>query len=529
MRTTADQEQFIGCLLGPADRCTATSERVRRALGECHNDLWGAALCDLITILGDDDDSFQGISVVSTRQLHAMRRNWAAGASEEELRRRIFELRLIYDWPALKSAVRLCPGSTTGNFRLNDLFNLLDMHIAPGAGFRAPAAGVPGHIGAQRQFFDTRRLIGAKNALVMTLVAMFYIDYQVCIESKREVVEQYHKFALLLGQRMQRQGLDLAHLGQFDQSSFYEGDVGFVSLNYDPIALWIGFLANRTLNTSPAVPHIGSPPVPLYLFHDMGHLIPSRGIGRPVQGPWYPMNEAVAQRLNEVKAGGDHKVRLSKFLFPHGSLCWRECPDCGKLSAFHGDEWTLFSRGLIPPPPLLAFDPIRCADSIPQQEQDERHRGRVDARECLHCGTLTFAQHTQVVMQSSLKPRAPSSIEEIERELRATTMLARHIIFMGYSLPPDDVTLRAFFSARRQSGEVLCTVVDKGDRNPGWYGPADIDLRLAELPALSPVRAARDIFGPENVRFFGGGIPDVFLDGAAPTNERVNKLLNWAA
>ena len=68
------------------------------------------------------------------------------------------------------------------------------------------------------------------------------------------------------------------------------------------------------------------------------------------------MNEASAQRLNEAGSGAHHKVRLSKFLFPHGRLCWRECPDCGKLSAYHGDEWSLRSTSLIPPPPLRGFE-----------------------------------------------------------------------------------------------------------------------------------------------------------------------------
>jgi len=106
--------------------------------------------------------------------------------------------------------------------------------------------------------------------------------------------------------------------------------------------------------------------------------------------------------------------------------------------------------------------------------------------------------HTQAVMQSSVKPRAPSFIEEIQRDLRATTMQARHIIFMGYSLPADDVTYRAFFSARRQRGgtphrPVHCTVVGKDDKNPDWYGPAELKKR--SFAESSPVRAACDIFG----------------------------------
>jgi len=124
--------------------------------------------------------------------------------------------------------------------------------------------------------------------------------------------------------------------------------VGFVSLNYDPIALWLQFFANRILNESPAVPYVGSPGLPLNLFHDFGHLIPARRIGKGDDDwPWYPLNEGAAQRMNEIKVG-EARIRLTKFLFPHGCLCWRECPDCGKLSAYHGDNWELHAPGLFP-------------------------------------------------------------------------------------------------------------------------------------------------------------------------------------
>jgi hypothetical protein len=79
---------------------------------------------------------------------------------------------------------------------------------------------------------------------------------------------------------MQRQGLGLSSKHRLDQHAFYQGDVGFVSLNYDPIALWLQFCANRELNNGPTVPRVGSPAAPLHLFHDFGQLIPARRIGQ---------------------------------------------------------------------------------------------------------------------------------------------------------------------------------------------------------------------------------------------------------
>ena len=220
---------------------------------------------------------------------------------------------------------------------------------------------------------------------------------------------------------------------------------------------------------------------------------------------------------------------LTKFLFPHGCLCWRECPDCRKLSAYYGDQWRLDAPGLIPPPPLRAFEVEPAADGVGDAERRERESGAIDARACLHCGTRTFAEHTQAVMQSSFKAAPPSFIEEIQRDLRATTMRAKHIIFFGYSLPRDDVAYRAFFSASRQRGgaRVYCTIVNKDDERPAWSGPDELKSR--DFRPDHVVRAAGDLFGMENVRYYNGGVPDVFLDGGVANDSKLEQLLTWSS
>jgi hypothetical protein len=139
IRTTADQEQFIHCIAAAQDSGKPLRDRIAEALGLGVAKRWHNALFNLITILGDGDDAYASIDNVDDEQREAMRRNWRTDAPHEELHKRIVDLRLTYDWPALKSVVRVCPGSATGRLRLNDLFNLLDMHIPPGFGFRAPS------------------------------------------------------------------------------------------------------------------------------------------------------------------------------------------------------------------------------------------------------------------------------------------------------------------------------------------------------------------------------------------------------
>jgi hypothetical protein len=534
MRTTQQQGKFIREL---ADDKKSLAERVRAALGVNVAERWHPPLRDLITILGDANANYIDIDHMDDEQMEAMRRNWAVEGNEEdkELRTRTIELRLLYDWSALKSAIRICPASD--EFKINDLFNILDLHIPLENGFRAPAerGGGSARAPSEERFYDARRLVGARNALYMILTALFHIDYQVCLATKPARLEKYRDFAIQIGRRAQSKGVKLAGKGdRLDSPKFYQGDVGFVSLNYDPIGLWIQFIANRELNQNGTAPHIGTPAEPLHIYHDFGHLIPARGIERTDAGsPWYPLNAAVAQRLNEQIYQSGYRVRLTKFLFPHGCLCWRECPNCGKLSAFHGHEWKLLASNLFPPPPLRAFDTSPCPVRIPDGERKARATGRVDARACLHCGTLTYAHHTQAVMQSSFKSPPPSFVQEIQRELRATIMTADHIIFMGYSLPVDDVEYRAVFSACHQHRErhgdrqpVHCTIIDKAPSHPGWCGPDQVDS--LDYSKLGAVKAAREIFGRENTRFYGGGIPDVFLvAGGQATADRLEHLLDW--
>ena len=58
-----------------------------------------------------------------------------------------------------------------------------------------------------------------------------------------------------------------------------------------------------------------------------------------------------------------------------------------------------------------------------------------------------------------------------------------------------------------------------------WLYPEDLQI-MSGLPGV--VLAARELFGPNNVRYFGAGIPEVFLDdGATVTADSFDRLLRW--
>lgn len=532
MRQTGQQSQFIRELVrGPRDSGeNPLLQRVRHALCESADEPWVSALNDLLVILGDEEVGEPSVGTVTADQMTAMQRNWHRGASDDELRNRIITLRTLYDWPALEAIINVCPAEQEGGFRLTDLFNVLDMHGHSGHGFR----------GRQGEFLTLQQVTGARNALKMLLQVMFYIDWQMlCLadDNKKKQLQHHYDFAAALGRRMQRQGVALAGRSAYDSKEFYGADVSFASMNYDPVALWCQFIANRDLNGGPRVPHVGNPAYKLQIYHDLGHFVATpRVVDKPGQGKlWHPMNQSSAQRLNDPDHGARERARISKFLFPHGCLWWRECPNCGKLSSYMGDTWDRDSRSLFPPPPLKAFTRDVEFRDRSDSERAEWEKGAVDARACVHCEVPTYAHHTPALMQSNFKSAPPPFIEEIQRDLRVAVQEAQHIIFMGYSLPADDVDYRAFFATRRRRDPdrpVKCSVVIGTGREGRWLGPSEWPETVSSMQQgcapRSTLEAARDLFEEENVRFYGGGIPAVFLNGEGQVTElAVDRLLNW--
>ena len=537
MRTTGEQARFIRDLVySPEDSpVVPLINRIPKALGPNINDVWISALRDLLIVLGERDDgepenSDLQLATVTNAQMAAMRCNWDTSANDEELRSTVVMLRTLYDWLALKAIVRVCPADEEGTFRLVDLFNVLDMHSNTGHGLRT----------RQGAFLTPQRVTGAQNALKMLLQAVFYIDWQhLCRDDsdRQEQLRYHYEFAEALGRRMQQGGLRLAKQNlAYDSKDFYMADVSFVSMNYDPIALWCQFVANRQLNRDPKVPHVGNPGHKLQIYHDLGHFVATRRVERRAESGtlWHPMNQSSAQRLNDPDHGANERARISKFLFPHGCLWWRECPNCGKLSSYLGHTWEIRSRMLIPPPPLQGFvDDIDY--KTPKEEEQKQVRGAVDVRACVHCGTLTYAHHTPVLMQSNFKGMPPPFIQEIQRDLYVAVQEASHIVFMGYSLPDDDVDYRVFFATRQRRAPrdpVKCSVVVGKEYGNDWLGQSQWTAKLEEMEENNSPRktleAARDLFGGKNVRFYGGGIPEVFLDGGDKvTDAAVSRLLNW--
>ncbi len=226
-RTTISQSEALRQLVYDSHTEDSLDQRVRSAVTECEP--WCSAFQDLLTVLGDGPEGEDSNFTIKPCQLAAMRRNWRSCASKDELRQRIIYLRTLYDWPSLQAAIRLCPGmAKDGDFKVNDLFNLLDMHGQSGHGFRK------GHNESHHdEFLSPQQVVGARNALKMLLQALFYVDWQRGRRRRRDHLDHHYDFAKAIAKRMQQEGLNLAHSPvRLDSRRFYMGDVSTLAQHW---------------------------------------------------------------------------------------------------------------------------------------------------------------------------------------------------------------------------------------------------------------------------------------------------------
>ena len=435
-------------------------------------------------------------------------------------------LRKIYDWGTLKQIIQISPKGADENVTIQDLFNLIDLHRASHHGF-LNKGGEP---------IPPESLAGARQALTLILSLLFYEAYQQQLEQP-ETLRQYYEFAEALTQMMVEEGLRKENEGkQAIDREFYLFSYAVISMNWDPLLFWMLFNAHKASNERPSYLEINKRPIPMKLFHDMGHFMGIRKIDGKTPDVRYPLNEASAQRLNHPDHVAEYRVRMGKFYFPHGCLNGRECPSCGKWVVHLGDKWDVLSPTLFPSPILSQLNKVP-REPKSQEEEEAFNQGQSDAVQCAYCGVITQQHHVPFLVQTNFKHNTPPFLEEIQRDMRVALEKAHHFIFMGYSLPSDDVLYRSLLAARqsRDTKQKICISIVVGYEPLApdqWFQDKELEdyfLQNPALPAKKTFDSIQAIFGKKaKIRSYMKGIPAVFLSQNRADPQKVRTLLeSW--
>ncbi len=490
-----------------------------------------------IRFLGDNLE--KNWCVVEDEDVKNARVVFGNDADEKLLRSRVMELRREYDWNALKQIIKVCPHDKIEDNLIRDVYTMIDMKLRDKQGITVTVKN------GDTVLIEPGRLPKARNCLILfTNILFANAWYRLSKGKNAEQFQKYVAFNETVAKIMQKEGRQFADkYGDFTKPAFYNFSNAIITLNFETVFLWLLFNANRKVNSNGFYLPQTSQKMEQWLFFGVSgksRKISDKSEARSVDKFSYSQDETSVFRNNECRVSGSPIWRIGSFFFAHGCCNWRECPSCGRMMYYLGDEWGYNSKHLNPPFPVPLFENIDFNRT--EKEKEWKKRLRYDSLECISCSAETIASDAPMIMQTMIKGMPTSFLDEVQRESRVLLRKARHIVLFGYQLPPDDVLWQETFSeaVRCRKGtddEAFCTVVVgylgekrwiQGDEMMAFVKKHRYSSDAASLGVKAIINAVA-IFGENRVRAYCGGIPDVW--GNASESE-VREILypswvNW--
>ena len=480
----------------------------------------GSDLTKVIAFLDflDSDNFFE------VRKIDLQNAEIVYGKQEEELlRNRILELRTEYDWNAAKKVLNICPHNRGKDNLICDVYSIIDGKLLSHQSLKVKdCRNKSDNDISSEAILSPSRLQGARNFLMLFVNMLFSAKwYKITNGEKSEEFEKHKKFINSFDRLMQKEARQFHGTYPKQSRDFYLFTTSFVSFNFEMVFPWIFMNSHYELNHHP--PYIQDHPLKLWLDYGVEHRGRKLVDGKIV--PTLEFTESVASRENEDEHIGTPVNRAGKFYFAHGSAAWRECPVCGRMTFYFGtseNKWSYKSSELIPPFPIPIFESEKIT-ALTVQEKEWRKNLRYDSLQCMHCGSQTKASDAPMIMQTMYKSTPTSFLEEIQRNVKVSLEKARHIILLGYRLPPDDTIWQHAFAegirARTETeNAAFCTVVVGHKGEEKWINSDELERYVelyrkaddADSWGIVAIENAIAIFGKDKVRAWTGGIPQVF-------------------
>lgn len=263
-------------------------------------------------------------------------------------------------------------------------------------------------------------------------------------------------------------------------NDFILTDTGYISFNWDVLILWAMLLAHKEINNSNNNFFADEYGISkLKVFNEFSTYLDSCDISKN-DGNWYPYNKTVAYRLNDTKHQSDKRVILFPAYFPHGQTHWLECPVCGKLTMYIDKEF-------------------RCHSEHFAMSNKYQYN-------CSHCNTKLSLENSAMLLQTNYKIKAPY-IEEIQRSMRIAINNAETLIFVGYSLPPDDMEYRSIFRIGNTNNKKVYLVLYYENSPNDFLSVSDAKNICRNSEVENTIQRYCNIFNEDNIRVNLAGFP----------------------
>lgn len=303
------------------------------------------------------------------------------------------------------------------DYGINDVFNLIDTALYLKTGLYS-----------NEEKIEYLELLQAKRELI----SLIFEDFKKNIEAMDDCFyKRYVDFYYELAKRELSKKIE-CNVDMQERESFI-ADYSVINFNWDLCSLFPIIEANRILNHENDR-YINKEGLPqLRMYTDFNYECAS--LMKDV--PWFPFTEPAAAIANSDKHMGKRRVVLLKAFFPHGLMNSFKCPKCARHSLYLGNQLEI----------------KEVSKSIDYSKDKPLYK-------CPNCGTEISAKDFNVLVQSNFKERN-SFLEETRIKMFCELESAEKLVFIGYSMPQDDVDYRTFFKSLNNVKEVHVVLKDK--------------------------------------------------------------------
>lgn|GEM_PF-1491542 len=480
------------------------------------------ALQSLLIILGAEGNFNSETEIKNKSAFYANK----YGGKADQIKIELNKLKELYNWECFKAIANSTEKYSDGNINIQTFYTQLDLLIISNSGFKT-----------KDKFFYNHEVVSALNcALLLNNILLFCESYSK-IKSTPDLVRKYESFFEAQADEMRLEAIERENI-PYGSRDFILFSYAIVSFNWDPVLLGMMFHAQKTMNHSNKVPCLGEKCQKLRLFNDFGTIIGSLRKDHNDIEPyvWYQGHESIATRLND-KDYPNRIMRVGKYLWPHGSSAFRVCPVCKKTNFVvrnisNGTDYLNYYGPLILPEFNTNFSERYL---LTEKEKEAFNKGIFDAIECYECGNITRMIDSQIIYQSNVKGEKPPLLQEATNEMSVLIRKAKHLIFNGYSLPPDDTIYRSMIMSAIADRDIVkdnrlkITVVNYCEslHNKAWYYRDELSMFInsdSKLSVKKEIEYFLSLFDANrsDIRFTFMGFPDI-----ADSKEKVNNLLNY--
>jgi len=306
-------------------------------------------------------------------------------------------------------------------YNINDVFNLIDTALYLKTGLYS-----------KEEKIEYIELLHAKRELISCIFEVFknkIATIDDCVYKK--YVDFYYQLAKReLGKKIEC-NIDM------QKREFFIADYSIINFNWDLCSLFPIIESNRILNHENDR-YINLDGLPqLRMYTDFNYESASLMDGTS----WYPFTESSAVVANSDEHNGKRRVVLLKAFYPHGLMNSFKCPKCARHSLYLGKQ----------------FEIKEVCKSIDYSKDKPLYK-------CMSCGTEISAKDFNVLVQSNFKERN-SFLEETRIKMFCELESAERLVFIGYSMPQDDIDYRTFFKSLNNVKEAYVVLYDKNSHN----------------------------------------------------------------